>query len=117
MKKLLRKLFLYLFKEDFKRMKALERDLKGLIHRQKCAISLAEFVLNVSENSWGTSMFQLMFIIVQAHGLSYLYRVGRRTTLNSLTSMKEVSGRFPPSYDSMTGRMSRLTPTPLIEKC
>lgn len=42
MKKLLRKLFLYLFKEDFQRMKALERDLEGLIHRQKCATSLAE---------------------------------------------------------------------------
>lgn len=42
MKKLLRKLFLYLFKEDFKRMKALVRDLEGLIHRQKCATSLAE---------------------------------------------------------------------------
>lgn len=42
MKKLLRKLFLYLFKEDFKRMKALGRDLEGLIHRQKCATSLAE---------------------------------------------------------------------------
>lgn len=42
MKKLLRKLFLYLFKEDFQRMKALEKDLKGLIHRQKCATSLAE---------------------------------------------------------------------------
>lgn len=42
MKKLLRKLFLYLFKEDFKRMKALERDLEGLIHRQKCSTSLAE---------------------------------------------------------------------------
>ena len=42
MKKLLRKLFLYLFKEDFKRMKALEKDLEGLIHRQKCATSLAE---------------------------------------------------------------------------
>lgn len=35
MKKLLRKLFLYLFKEDFQRMKALERGLEGLIHRQK----------------------------------------------------------------------------------
>lgn len=42
MKKLLRKLFLYLFKEDFKRMKALKRDLEGLIHRQKCATSLAK---------------------------------------------------------------------------
>lgn len=45
MKKLLRKLFLYLFKEDFQRMEALEaleRDLKELIHRQKCATSLAE---------------------------------------------------------------------------
>lgn len=42
MKKLLRKLFLYLFKEDFQRMEALERDLKGLIHRQKCATSEAE---------------------------------------------------------------------------
>lgn len=49
MKKLLRKLFLYLFKEDFKRMKALERDLEGLIHRQKCATSLAE-VLTLSRN-------------------------------------------------------------------
>lgn len=117
MKKLLRKLFLYLFKEDFKRMKALERDLEGLIHRQKCATSLAEVRAERIRKLLGTSMFQLMFIIVQAHGLSYLYRVGRRTTLNSLTSMKEVSGRFPPSYDSMTGRMSRLTPTPLIEKC
>lgn len=42
MKKLLRKLFLYLFKEDFQRMEALERDLKGLIHRQKSATSEAE---------------------------------------------------------------------------
>lgn len=42
MKKLLRKLFLYLFKEDFQRMEALELDLKGLIHRQKCATSEAE---------------------------------------------------------------------------
>lgn len=42
MKKLLRKLFLYLFKEDFQRMEALERDLKGLIHRQKCSTSEAE---------------------------------------------------------------------------
>lgn len=42
MKKLLRKLFLYLFKEDFQRMEALERDLKGLIHRQKCATQEAE---------------------------------------------------------------------------
>lgn len=33
MKRLFRKLFLYLFKEDFQRMEALERDLKGLIHR------------------------------------------------------------------------------------
>lgn len=42
MKKLLRKLFLYLFKEDFKRMEALGRNLKGLIHRQQCATSEAE---------------------------------------------------------------------------
>lgn len=42
MKKLLRKLFLYLFKEDFQRMKVLERNLEELIHRQKCATSLAE---------------------------------------------------------------------------
>lgn len=42
MKKLLRKLFRYLFKEDFQRMEALERDLKGLIHRQKYATSEAE---------------------------------------------------------------------------
>lgn len=116
MKKLLRKLFLYLFKEDFQRMKALERDLEGLIHRQKCATSLAE-VRAERIRSWGTLMFRLMFTIVQAHGLSCPYRVGRRTTLNSLTSMKEVSGRFPLSYGSLTDRMSRLTPTPLIEKC
>lgn len=31
MKKLLRKLFLYLFKKDFKRMKALERNLAGAL--------------------------------------------------------------------------------------
>lgn len=118
MKKLLRKLFLYLFKEDFQRMKALERDLKGLIHRQKCATSLAEVrAERIKKNFWGTSMFPLTFINVQAHGLSYPYRVGRRTTLNSLTSTKEVSGRFLLSYDSLTGRMLRLTPTPLIDKC
>lgn len=117
MKKLLRKLFLYLFKEDFQRMKALERDLKGLIHRQKCATSLAEVRAERIKNFWGTSMFPLTFINVQAHGLSYPYRVGRRTTLNSLTSTKEVSGRFLLSYDSLTGRMLRLTPTPLIDKC
>lgn len=29
MKKLFRKLFLYLFREDFKRMEELERDLRG----------------------------------------------------------------------------------------
>lgn len=56
MKKLLRKLFLYLFKEDFKRMKALERDLEGLIHRQKCATSLAEVlrchVINSQTKLW-----------------------------------------------------------------
>lgn len=42
MKKLFRKLFLYLFREDFKRMEELERDLRGLIHRQKCATLEAE---------------------------------------------------------------------------
>ena len=42
LKKLLRNLFLYLFKEDFQRMKALERNLEGLIHRQKCATQEAE---------------------------------------------------------------------------
>lgn len=42
MKKLFRKLFLYLFREDFKRMEELERDLGGLIHRQKCATLEAE---------------------------------------------------------------------------
>lgn len=31
MKKLLRKLFLYLFKEDFKRMKALEREVRKVV--------------------------------------------------------------------------------------
>lgn len=42
MKKLFRKLFFYLFQEDFKRMEKLERDLRGLIHRQKCATLEAE---------------------------------------------------------------------------
>lgn len=42
MKKLFRKLFFYLFREDFKRMEELERDLRGLIHRQKCATLEAE---------------------------------------------------------------------------
>jgi hypothetical protein len=117
MKKLLRKLFLYLFKEDFKRMKALERDLKGLIHRQKCATSLAEVRAERIRKLLGNIDVSQKFINVQAHGLSYPYRVGRRTTLNSLTSTKEVSGRFLLSYDSLTGRMLRLTPTPLIDKC
>lgn len=117
MKKLLRKLFLYLFKEDFQRMKALERDLEGLIHRQNVRPLWLRFVLNVSENFWGTSMFRSMFITIQAHGLSCPYRVERRTILNSLTSTKEALERFLLSYDSLTGRMLRLTPTPLIEKC
>ena len=42
MKKLLRKLFFYLFKEDFERMNKLESDLKGLIHRQQWATQEAE---------------------------------------------------------------------------
>ena len=42
MKKLLRKLFFWLFKEDFERMNKLESDLKGLIHRQKGATQEAE---------------------------------------------------------------------------
>lgn len=42
MKKLLRKLFFWLFKKDFERMNKLESDLKGLIHRQKCATQEAE---------------------------------------------------------------------------
>ena len=42
MKKLLHKLFFWLFKEDFERMNKLESDLKGLIHRQKCATQEAE---------------------------------------------------------------------------
>lgn len=117
MKKLLRKLFLYLFKEDFKRMKALERDLEGLIHRQKCATSLAEVRAERIRKLLGTLMFRSMFIIIQAHGLSCPYRVERRTILNSLTSTKEALGRFLLSYDSLTGRMSRLTPTLLIDKC
>lgn len=117
MKKLLRKLFLYLFKEDFKRMKALERNLEGLIHRQKCATSLAEVRAERIRKLLGNIDVSVMFTIVQAHGLSCPYRVGRRTTLNSLTSTKEVSGRLLSFYDSLTGRISRLTPTPLIEKC
>lgn len=114
MKKLLRKLFLYLFKEDFQRMEALERDLKGLIHRQKSATSEAETRAERIRQLLGTLMFRLTFITVQAHGLSCPYRVGRRTTLNSLTSTKEVSGRLLSSYDSLTGRMSKLTLTPLM---
>ena len=42
MKKLLRKLFFWLFKEDFERMNKLESDLKGLIYRQKSATQEAE---------------------------------------------------------------------------
>lgn len=42
MKKFLRKLFFWLFKEDFERMNKLESDLKGLIHRQKSATQEAE---------------------------------------------------------------------------
>lgn len=42
MKKLLHKLFFWLFKEDFERMNKLESDLKGLIHRQKSATQEAE---------------------------------------------------------------------------
>lgn len=42
MKKLLRKLFFWLFKEDFQAMEKKCKDLDGLIHRQKCATSLAE---------------------------------------------------------------------------
>lgn len=117
MKKLLRKLFLYLFKEDFQRMKALERDLKGLIHRQKCATSLAEVRAERIRKLLGN-----IDVSVDVHQRSgswavVSFRVGRRTTLNSLTSTKEVSGRFLLSYDSLTGRMLRLTPTSLIDKC
>lgn len=43
MKKLLRKLFFWLFKEDFQAMEKKCRDLDGLIHRQKCATQEAEF--------------------------------------------------------------------------
>lgn len=84
MKKLLRKLFFWLFKEDFERMNKLESDLKGLIHRQKCATQEAE--VRAERIRWGTLMFQSMFIIVQAHGRLYPYRVRRPTTLNSSTS-------------------------------
>ena len=42
MKKLLRKLFFWLFKEDFQTMEKKCRDLDGLIHRQKCATQEAE---------------------------------------------------------------------------
>lgn len=38
----LRKLFFWLFKEDFERMNKLESDLKGLIYRQKSATQEAE---------------------------------------------------------------------------
>lgn len=42
MKKLLRKLFFWLFKEDFQAMEKKCKDLDGLIHRQKCATQKAE---------------------------------------------------------------------------
>lgn len=42
MKKLLRKLFFWLFKEDFQAMEKKCKDLDGLIHRQKCATQEAE---------------------------------------------------------------------------
>lgn len=42
MNKLLRRLFFWLFKEDFERMNKLESDLKRLTHRQKCATQEAE---------------------------------------------------------------------------
>lgn len=118
MKKLLRKLFLYLFKEDFQRMKALERDLKGLIHRQKCATSLAEVRAERIRKLLGN-----IDVSVDVHHRSGSWAVvslqgGKTDYIKfSLTSMKEASGRFLLSYGSLTDRMSRLTPTPLIEKC
>lgn len=73
-----------------------------------CDLLWLRFVLNVSENSWGTLMFRLMFTIVQAHGLSCPYRVGRRTTLNSLTSTKgsirEISA-FLRQFDRQNARI------------
>jgi hypothetical protein len=42
MKKLLRKLFFWLFEEDFQAMEKKCKDLDGLIHRQKCATQEAE---------------------------------------------------------------------------
>lgn len=42
LKKLLRKLFFWLFKEDFQAMEKRCKDLDGLIHRQKCATQEAE---------------------------------------------------------------------------
>lgn len=117
MKKLLRKLFLYLFKEDFQRMKALERDLEGLIHRQKCATSLDEVRAERIRKLLGN-----IDVSVDVHHHSGSWAVvslqgGKTDLLNSLTSTKEALGRFLLSYDSLTGRMLRLTPTPLIEKC
>lgn len=115
MKKLLRKLFLYLFKEDFQRMKALERDLEGLIHRQKCATSLAEVRAERIRKLLGN-----IDVSVDVHHHSGSWAVvslqGGKTDY-LLTSTKEALGKLLSSYDSLTGTMSRLTPTPLIDKC
>lgn len=86
MKKLLRKLFFWLFKEDFERMNKLESDLKGLIHRQKCATQEAEVRAERIRQLMGNIDVSVDVIIVQAHGRLYPYRVRRPTTLNSSTS-------------------------------
>lgn len=117
MKKLLRKLFLYLFKEDFQRMKALERDLKGLIHRQKCATSLAEVCAERIRKLLGN-----IDVSVDVHQRSGSWAVvslqgGKTDYIKFVDLDQKALGRFLLSYDSLTGRMLRLTPTPLIEKC
>ena len=70
-------------------MKALERDLEGLIHRQKCATSLAEVRAERIRKLLGN-----IDVSVDVHHRSgswavVSFRVRRPTTLNSSTSEVE----------------------------
>lgn len=49
LKKLLRKLFFWLFKEDFQAMEKRCKDLDGLIHRQNAQLKKLKFVPSASE--------------------------------------------------------------------
>lgn len=96
MKKLLRKLFLYLFKEDFQRMKALERDLEGLIHRQKCATSLAEVRAERIRKLLGN-----IDVSVDVHHRSGSWAITSCENENELRAcMKLIQERFPVSFNS-----------------